>query len=442
MTQERLEESPSFSPKLPIKGITRRELIELGLAFGARFAGRRLFPVSGALPNPQRPVSELVASPEILELNIPGVTIERYPAELPDITDEVPESVRNGLKAWVEQPDFDESGLKRWPPLRVFWMSQLNYRQHGPALLGIDWIRADRGPMPEKFYFNGAEARFYTRVLGGSDNSGRIGDDDRRLLNWEGSIDLNDLSISSDGKILYQVVKFESVDDSIGRNGRHAMFIENIPNSTRTLIRDSAERYIRGTLSDDGSKLLLSFPYNTATKRGTYLINLSDWQVRFHTDDAPFPFAIAPFLNEDGSLLYLSAQQGDITDKSFNLFNTATGEKTTVRWPDFLTSYRHIASRDLHHIVRLLGIFPAMQYVEGQWGMMTYTPEGFFMIRSPGWSFAPQIVDYAGNIYTHRGDVFKFEGGTYKLVKMGPETQLKVEKDGKPIEVRVTKLPK
>lgn len=455
-----------------MKEISRRDFLRwVSIAGGGTLlAGCSLLPkpTPTRTPEPTKtPTPEPTKTPtpeppkllEKIETGIPGLSVERYEAKFQNITSEVPESYRKALIEWLAQP---YKTITDWivkpeydpkDPLTTFnpFGPKHDEQQCGLSYVGLGRIRPNHDA--EYFYFDSSQNRFYTNlfVYGAMGCFGVMTDDDKKILNWEtgkeyrlvgGGIPTRGRGtgttlLSCDGKILYDVFTIPTDAPMISYDfkTKQALIIADVPRSTKTLIKDSQGETIPAQLSDDGNKLLLHFIDHTDPRRGLYLIDLNNWRVQFHLAKFANPGSSTDwsgtFLNEDGSLLYVRWDS--------ILYNTVTGEKTVVRWPTFLSSDNDTASRNLHYIARLLGMFSATQWVDGQFGIMAYTPEGFFMINAPGWSFGPEKVDNDGTIYTGCGDVFKFEGGTYKLVKMGPDTEAKAKEDGKPIEVRVEK---
>lgn len=395
---------------------------------------------------PERTKTSIPEQPKLLEkieTGIPSLSVERYQAKFQDITNEVPDSYRKNLGQWVRQPEFSpEEGVKRWVGQTNELYGDIFPKQSGLSFIGIDTIRPNhRG---EFFYFNGDGNRFYTNIMDYDRN--RCGcimgeGEEERILNWKtktygltttagevkegfttslrvASEALTD--ISRNGKILYRVSGSE----------RLVTIIADIPNGTKTLIKDSELRSITSKLSDDGNSLVLSFPDDTDSPRGTYLVDLNSWHIRFHTKES----AYITHCNEDGSLLYLLFPVAKENLEQYGLgrighiHNTVTGEMKEVKWPTFFTLYDSDTSPNLNFMARTAGIFPSFTTVEGQWGIMAYTPEGFFIISAPEKSLSTRVIDNNGTIYTWQGDVFEFRDGTYKLVKTG---------DGKPIDVKV-----
>lgn len=476
------QESPNFSPKL-----SRRELFKLsGAALGTILLGgcdlvsspppkEELTPIftpkpsssptreptitrtpeptvtptrmpeSTRTPTPESTLTPTPEPPKFLEtikVDIPGLTVERYAVKFQEITNEVPESDRRDIEEWVAQPEFrladnnsrDQSpkeNLERvwnrlWPVTCQFGQSFVTWGEIRP--------NHDR----ELFYYDGEGARFYTNIFA-TDAKGYIASDvDKKILNCEQDARYypfyDRICMSRSGKILYPVILDQSLADS--KLPREAVIIADIPNGTKTVIKDSQLRLFDGDLTHDGDKLLVGLPAAIEAERGQmgmiYLLDLNTWQIQFQTPLRVEPYWDERLLNENGSRLYINS--------TGYIFNTLTGEKEPVLWPTFLSSFWAAASPNLNYIVRGLGMFPAGSWVEGQWGIMAYTPDGFFMINSPDWSWPPYKVDNDGTIYTNRSDIFKFEGETYKLVKTGLEAQFKTKDSGKPIEVRVTKV--
>lgn len=375
---------------------------------------------------------------ERIKVDIPGLTVERYAVQFRDMTDEVPDTYRTNLGQWVRQPEFSPGGPKRWidnKDSRFFPdQSPRTGRLHGESglsLIGVDRIRPNH---PDEFYyFDGNGNRFYTNIVNYDYRNENIkaGKEEEGILNWQtewygmtGKIVRTDIllgnhfCVSRDGKILYRALKNLSL---VATEPESVIIIADIPHNTKILISDSKLQYMSARLSDGGDRLVLSFPGDTNPTRGTYLVDLNSWRVQFHAKESAY---IAHF-NEDSTLLYM------LNTRVGYIYNTGTGEKKEIWWPGMLALYESIASRNLQFMARGVGMFASSTTVEGQWGTMVYTPEGFFTISSPTKSLWPWKVDNEGTIYTGRGDVFRFESGTYKLVKTG---------DGKPIEVEVTKI--
>lgn len=415
------------------RNLCRREFLRVGgLAFGGIVAAAcsrgELVATVTAKETPRLiRKSELLQPPEIIEIAIPDLTIERYHGiEFEDITTEVPKPYQEGFKKWLENPALhnkpmldDQGNVSEKKP--YYYYHPLNERQCGLSIIDADKIRL--GHESEIFFFSGEENRFYANIMDGDDN----------LLGWKReSMYINFfepgwVSISCNGKILYQ--KRLSVEPP--PNSILAVILADVPNRTKTIIRDTQLRSFESELTADGNKLLLVLPGDPEAERGIggiqkiYLLDLNTWQVQCNITE-PYSY-LGKHLNEDGSSLYLNG--------TGCIYNTITKKETPVPWPEFKKSYGACSSRNLHYIARGLGMFSASEYVEGQWGIMAYTPEGFFMISASNWSFVPEEIDNDGTIYTKRWDVFRFENGIYKPVSARTET-----KDGKPIEIKIVKV--
>ena len=72
-------------------------------------------------------------------------------------------------------------------------------------------------------------------------------------------------------------------------------------------------------------------------------------------------------------------------------------------------------------------MFFSNETMEGQWGILVYTPNGFFQISAQNWSILPERIDNDGTIHTDRGEVFKFENATYRLVSTSDDNPLDVD---------------
>lgn len=403
-------------------------------------------------PTPKPTATPTPESPKLLEIikvDIPGLTVERYAVKFQEVTDKVSESDKRDIEEWVAQPEFrlaDQFNRNQNPKENLDRiMDRLSpvSAQCGLSFVSNDTMRS--GPFSGKiipgiydkgtFYYEGNEKRFFANILG---PYSEILDVDRQILNqkdigsWftDGSNKQSfrmGVQMSGRGQILYNILSKDKPTRTM------MAILADIPHGTKTLIKDSQLRYFDSQLTRNGNKLLLSFHTEEKDKeRKIYLLDLDSWKVQFQTSLRQEPYCDEIFLNEDGSQVYFNSTE--------YIHNTITGEKKLIAWPRFLNPFWSSASPDLNFIVRGLGMFSAPQWVEGQWGIIAYTPNGFFMINSPDWSWPPCKVDNDGTIYTNRWDIFKFENGTYKLVKTGIEARLKTEKSGKPIEVRVAKV--
>lgn len=444
------KENPNFSPKL-----SRRELFKLGgvtlgsiLLSGCNVAPRARTPEPTKTPTP-----EPLKLTEIIKVAIPELAVEKYAVEFPEITKEVPESYRKDLKEWIAQPGpfslRESNATWKGPWWSIDQPHSLPVRQCDLSLLAWGEIIPDHGAL--YFYFDG-QSRFYSLGIPGGDSLDKISDEDRRILGWQkdalvGYTSIFNLDLSRDGKILYNVHSLKDFKD------RGATILADIPKRTKTVIRESWLHDITPELSDNGNKIALSFTYDANfiykgnPKRGIYLIDLDSWQVRFQLDRSSDTI----FLNEDGSLLYVYRGCGGHSEPTGYpcigyIYNTLTGKEKLVEWPNYLMTKdglvqvfnphgEHFASPNLRFIARKLGMFPTAGEIAreeiGEWGISVHTPEWHFIISSPEKSFPPEKVDSDGTIYTTRGDIFKFENGTYRLAKIG---------DRKPIEVSVQRL--
>lgn len=240
--------------------------------------------------------------------------------------------------------------------------------------------------------------------------------------------------LSCNDFIIYRVFDFYG-GGGIPRRFEATIFAD-VNNGTKTVIKDSELNRIDSSLEADGTKLLINFTtYDTDQKRGVYLLDLTNnWQSIYHIEQSPDVRLEHVWANEDATVLYRnSVLMGRYRDERVGyLIDVTTGETMQLDWPNRLTVYEHTAlSRNLEYISRKLGMFSAGGVVEGQWGMLIYAPSGYFQISSPNRSFHAARIDNDGTIYTRRGEVFRFENGTYVL----SETS-----DGSPLDVDVVRI--
>lgn len=371
--------------------------------------------------------------PKILETidipEIPNLEIERYSVQFRELTDKVPSSFIEELSHWVSQPEIQD-GI----PKRAFSGARYDQaeEQCGLSFLGRRQITPHRS---ERFYFNGDKKRIYQSVTRGRNYlAGRDHTQDLEVLESleiHGWLGITELGLSCDGKVLYRIN---------AQNGgwNHAYVIADYLNGTKTFIRDSEWRYCEPQLTADGSKLLMVFPdhpYHSQDgfsidfregEGGIHLINLEDWSIQFSLVQTQYP-SRSVSLNENGSRLYSQVHH--------SLYNTETGMLVSnIKWPKILSYYTHhgeYASPNLKFVQLMAGMFEAGGWVEGQWGIMVHTPEGFFLISAKERSMIPNMIYNDGTIVNSKGDVFGFKNGTYYLVETTSE---------EPIEVRIKKI--
>src|SRR3990167_814824 len=328
--------------------------------------------------------------PEAIQTTIPDLVIQRFPYQPDEITDNLSDSFQE------EFEDYQKG--KR----RVFPIAKC-----GESFVDTEKIK---GGKYEDYYFKADEKRFYLLKPGS----------DKKLLDWSNIRAFSDLiggtDLSCNGELLYSV---RTEDDE----PKFATILASFNERTKTIMKDSNFESFNSIISDDGSTLVLSFN----DQRGLYVINLKDWSGKFHLDESPETI----LMNDEGSLLYVNrgvlAEDDSRRDldkqRTGYIYNTITGEKTSVSWPYIRTPDEyHVASSNLNYIARTLAMFSADREVEGQWGIVVHTPVGQIIIESPDRSFQPSSIDNNGTIYTRRGEVFKFEDGTYKLIEtiVGP----------------------
>lgn len=444
---------PEKEPKLSYWGkssISRRGFLKLVALVGGgalvSACSPSLEPTPTASPLPTaRPTTEptLTLEPprllETIKVDIPDLTVEKYAVEFPEITNQVSESYKREFREYLAAGPYKE-GVKR---MTSPWYAINGQEQCGSLFAGFDQIMPQRSAT-EFFYFDGETGRFYTDIIPDGflpkdySSAENIKDYtvDKKVLGWEkcgviswvvGSEITKHFVLSCNGKILYRVTNMLA-----GKDTRYATVIADIPNATKIFIKDSRPQSVRAILPEltkDGNRLLLAFPNDFDPNRGTYLIDLRNWQSLFYTDEVSEP----SFLSENGELLYLSPPTRDKYGYGVgNIYNVVTGEKDSIYWSIFYgATYQHVASANLHFIARTLGIFSSTRTEAGQFGIAAYTPEGFFTISSPKHSLRASEIGNDGTIYTYSGYIFRFEGGIYKLVKTG---------DAGSIEVNVRKV--
>lgn len=358
-----------------------------------------------------KPAQENFRLIETINLAVPGLTAEKYKVEFDEMF--VPFWTKQQIQSWLKDNRSNRDYRGGGDPLKgeTHWTVS---SKCGVSFIGYGRIKLFGG-FSNEFYFDGNTNKFYENVLpyrvGGMPNKAE--QTDMEMLGWPDVSTTYYASehISCNGKVLYGVYP-PSYNDPLKHLPSFAIIIADVPNSSKVVIKDkeSVGNPIVGRLSKEGNKLLLSFGYQSEDKsRGSYLIDLSSWRVIFHSDIA----SREPFLNKDGSLLYVSS--GQSRDQFGYVYDTNTGEeKDFIWWPASLTSYEHVPSSNFNFIARTVGEFAAMTTVEGQWGIYAHTPEGIFHISSPQKSLIPTHVDDDGTIYTY-DSIFKFANGTYQL---------------------------
>lgn len=361
------------------------------------------------------PTPIIAPTPERIEVAIPGLIVEKYHYQFENVTDQIAQvPISTVLYGWIQ--DLPDAPYTRANPTQSC----------GESLLRLGELK--NGNI-ELLYFDADNESYYNLK---TEDEGL-----RKMLDWERIIFSNSrvtlpnhikgYPILCDGKILYIITEQSLIEayfnDRWPPEGlKQAVILADVPNETRTIIRDGNLTVIEPHSSGDMQKLLLSFPFDKEARRGTYLVDSNDWSVKFHLEGAPLEM----FLNEDGSLLYeignwydrLCQTRGEAADFCPGyIHNTITGNRESVDWNVGLTPYEHVASTNLYFIARELGMFRSDTTVEGQRGILIQTPVGEFIISSPTRSFSTARIDNDGTIRTWREDVFKFENGTYKLVE-------------------------
>lgn len=375
-------------------------------------------PTKTAIPEPISK-SEKIELPSVLDL-----AVEKYHIGFPEITAEVDETTRKKVKDWAEH---------QWLNRPLVAPNQERYCSNSAL------INEPVSPNFNFVYFDGKEARFYIPNIFAPGTLGVISEEDEKILGWQtGYAQVRDLSC--DGKILYSL----SLSDLLlfpGESGPVAV-IADIPNSCKIFIKDKQGQPIMPKLSADGKTLALSFLEEEIPKRGTFLLDLDRWYPTFQLANQT---SETMFLNEDGTRFYFIPREENPTKNGFLYNRTGILDLQIIPWPESDPPYEliaspnlnNIASQNLRFIARKLGTTPSLPNIENPWGIIAYTPEGFFIISSPQYDIntQPWRIENDGTLYislhTNVADIFKFGKGTYRLSETTRE---------KPIEVKVTKI--
>lgn len=414
--------------------VSRRDFLRGALIAGAG----ALLPACSPSPEPTRR-----PTPEEINLDIPGLRIQKYKVTFEEIS--VPFWISRQIQSEVEDN-------KDW---RISSRCGSSLIGNGPIKLFDDWNY--------DFYFDGERSKFYGNVFPETVYYPPTETDIRRFSNNAGTIDgyifewhvdgTNSPKVLCDGKVLYN--PYTLILDQIPTS-RHGVVIADIPHSSKTVIKDESLSSLPIIALSAGNKLLISYGYFTNYRnQGSYLIDLNNWKVLFQTQIASHE----PILNQDYTLLYVNSDCGYNNgyykeEEIGHLYDTNTGqEKDVIRWPTFQTMHEHfasdsrimnehriegysrimqehVASDNFSYIARKLEMFQSFSTELGQWGIIVCTREGFFIIYSPDKSLVPTAVDDNGTIYTS-DSIFVFKNGTYELAETA-------EKE--PFEVRISKL--
>lgn len=198
-------------------------------------------------------------------------------------------------------------------------------------------------------------------------------------------------------------------------------------------------------MSANGSTLALSFLGDDEPKRGTFLVNLDKWEIKFQATISQYKKPREPllltseaiFLNEDGTRFYLLPREENPTKNGF-LYNRTDLNLEIINWPESYPLCEQIGGQDLNHIAspnlnflaRQVGQIHPFYKIEDHWGIIIHTSEGTFVISSPQYdaNTHPWRIENDGTLYTSStliysresgllADIFKFENHTYTLVK-------------------------
>lgn len=367
-----------------------------------------LEPTATYTPEPtSTPTPELAVLLETIDIPIPNLSIQKFAFQIEDITNELTD---DHLRYFDEVRKGKE--IAEW--------------------CGNSFAASDSGITYDFqiIYYGRDDGRYFQLPL----------QQDRQLLAMSGlewSATAPD-QLLCDNRILYSLNGYNSQRDD---STKEAVIIADFNNQTKSLIFDDQFRPMTVRISRDGKRLLLNFTFDEEQPRGAYLLDLNNWQIVHHVEEEPgVKFNIID-MNEDGSMLYKSSirqrEFGDSEDRVGYLIDVASGGTTRLDWPNRFSVYENTAvSPNLKYISRALSMWDTHKggVVEGQWGMLVYTPSGYFQISSPNISFHAARIDNDGTIYTRGGaeaEVFKFENGTYRLVSTS---------DGNPLDVDVVRI--
>lgn len=432
---------------------------------------RTSIPVKPKIPNlSAEPTKEPTPKPlefiEKIDCEVPGIVIEKYRATYEDITDEVFPSFKQKLEGWLEPSKLapkTPGEICSLSPTGLSWRSDLPL-QSGLTIISGDEIRNQYQEM--FFYHNG---RYYINIPAYYESSrqfeaidyketGPMGNDDLEVLDWSSGFVVGIVGVSSKGQILYHVS--DMVEDYFDPNKipRHALILADIPNKTKTVIRNEQFQFASSSLSADGDSLYLYFGrviqevvearepmhgsnvYKDILRERDFdpiVIDPNNGRLKFRFDERPD--WMAGELNEDGSKIMVAGSEiynDPVTHRSYteSTINIKTGERTPILWPSNLSySSGHVLSPNHKFICRFEGFFyPKYDFNLGSmWDPLVYTPNGFFKIGNFN-SIKVWRISNQGTIYSDRGDVFQYINGSYKAVQISEDIkeEVKIEKVG------------
>lgn len=354
--------------------------------------------------------TEIIASSEILPIDIPYLEVEIYEtnAVSEDVSESIPEEHKKRWRSYFDR--------QQTTPMSADEEFRITSLRRGSSAIFLDEEVFDTC-----VYYNGSTNQYLLT------NLGFLPED-----------------ISYNGKVLSKLEGDKKIDK---KDSWNSYFITDLENNTLTVIRDLAEVDADGwyakseaQLTDDGKLLFLSF-YNEydISKRGTYKISLDDLTVQeLPIDNTPQNIGgTTPnidlnqsanehlLLNEDGSLVYSPYVENDTESGKYyrlggEFLNTITMEKKRIRFPKI-----HLMDRGLEPLMHRSETWPpkvvaspnlefiayreiadadaygplGSQRLVFDYGIIVYTPSGIFEIKRG--NLAPGTIDNNGRMIAY-----------------------------------------
>jgi hypothetical protein len=353
-----------------LKELNRRDFLQI-LGFTALGAAAACAPEAPATPSPTptesptlTPAPTRTATPDIRPNSvpqtsekhdsIPGLSIETWKnVPFVDVTpffsSEEQQNLFIALQKRTNAGSVDRSYL--YDPSPRFFCDM------------IKLSKGDRYPT-ESVYYN----PLYGKVYAGFGQLGR----DEDIVGWP-RVFTTVPTGSLNGKVIYGVTCLQDTQVFTECDPAHqAIIVADIPQQTKTIIREVDGTYTTYSLSADGNTLLI----DRHGEDGAYIVNVSDWSIKKHISNK-LSFNGKSAINEDGSKI-------SILEKEWiTILDVATQQTERFYWPTNLSHLTEKASPNFDYFATTVALFPSNTTEPGQWGVLVKTPHGFEWITSP-----------------------------------------------------------
>lgn len=389
---------------------------------------------------------ELMPMLERINVGIPGLIVEKYPLEITNVTSTLDQKIKDKLQEAMEHKIGlgtikDEGFEYNYDLCRV--PCKLQYKKddgfkfkysldHNTANAAIiDVFYREKGKLKKgpTAYYDSKVDKYY---------SWETGEQSPRMQNFPDIMDapFHKPTVTDSGRVLYGTTRYS---DSVGGG---ALVLIDINEKTKTIIK-SDNWWPNFALSGNGKKLLFEYTtpevakfvgesvqrglFPSSSRMERYLIDIDAWQVVYHDNTME-----NSTLSYDGNKIYFESDEFPTPGIEGKVLDTITKKETTITWPvDRIVSgavgnsdFSFLATNGLFYRSICDVVAPHHGCEISNTPIVVRTSSGMYLIASGEYELSPRNIYDDGTLVTTRGDVFKFENGTYKLVETNADNPL------------------